>query len=83
VKGRVSVADENGASLSNALVVGRWTLPDGTTQDASAFSNWNGVASFAATGPRGTYTLTVVNIVLSFHTFDPSHSVLTGTLSVR
>jgi probable HAF family extracellular repeat protein len=83
VKGRVSVADENGASLSNALVVGRWTLPDGTTQDASAFSNWNGVASFAATGPRGTYTLTVVNIVLSLHTFDPSHSVLTGTLSVR
>jgi len=42
-----------------------------------------GVAAFATTGPRGTYTLTVVNIVLSLYTFDPSHSVLLETITVR
>ena len=66
-----------------ALVVGRWTGPDGANQDESAWTGWNGVASFATDGPKGLYTLTVVNIVLSLHTFDPSHSVLAETITVR
>ena len=79
----MNVADENGAALRGALVVGRWTLPDGSTQDEYAWSNWNGVAAFNTAGPRGRYTLTVVNIVLSLYTFDPSHSIRAASISVR
>jgi len=83
VTGRVNVVDENGAAVRGALVVGRWTLPDGSTQDENAWSNWNGVAPFNTAGPRGRYTLTVVNMVLSLHTFDPSHSVGSQSITVR
>jgi probable HAF family extracellular repeat protein len=83
VKGRVTVGNENGSAIPGALVVGQWTLPDGRTQDEYAWSASNGVASFSAVGPRGRYTLTVVNIVLSLHTFDPSHSVRAESITVR
>ena len=83
VKGRVTVGDENGATIPGVLVVGRWTLPDGRTQDESAWSGWNGVAHFSAVGLTGTYTLTVVNLVLSLHTFDPGHSVRSESITVR
>jgi probable HAF family extracellular repeat protein len=83
VKGRVTVEDENGAGIRSALVVGQWTRPDGGTQDESVWSDSSGVAHFATTGPRGRYTLAVVNIVLSLHTFDPSHSVLAASITVR
>ena len=83
INGRVTVEDENGTALPGALVAGRWTRPDGGNHDAYAWTNSSGVASFSTTGPKGTYTLAVVNIVLSLHTFDPSHSVLQETLTVR
>jgi len=83
IKGRVTVEDENGAAISGALVASRWTRPDGSGEDEYAWTSSNGVAAFATTGPKGTYTLAVVNIVLSLHTFDPSHSVLLETLTVR
>ena len=83
IKGRVAVKNENGSPVSGALVVGRWTLPDGGTQDEFAWTGWTGVASFATTGPRGAYTLTIANIVLSLHTFDPTHSVLAESITVR
>jgi probable HAF family extracellular repeat protein len=83
VKGRVTVQNENAAAIRDALVVGRWTLPDGSTQDESAWSGWNGVAHFSAAGSRGTYTLNVVNIVRSLYTFDPSHSVREESVVVR
>ena len=41
------------------------------------------MASFATAGPKGLYTLTVVNIVFSLHTFDPTHSVLAESITVR
>jgi probable HAF family extracellular repeat protein len=83
VNGRITLADENGRAVADALVVARWTRPDGTSEDQVAFSNWNGVARFAAGSASGLYTLTVVNIVLSLHTFDPAHSVLSESLTVR
>ena len=83
IKGRVTVQDESAAAVPGAMVVGRWTRPDGSTEDEYAWTGTSGVAAFAATGPRGTYTFTVVNIVLSLHTFDPSHSVLLETITVR
>ena len=64
--GSVTVQDENGAPLPGALV---WT-------------NSNGVAVSTTQGSPGLYTLTIVNIVLSQYTFDPSHSVLTKSITV-
>jgi probable HAF family extracellular repeat protein len=83
VKGRVTVEDENGAAIRGALVVGRWTGPDGGTQDEFVWTNAFGVAHLATTGGRGLYTLTVVNVVLSLHTFDPGNSVLVESIRVR
>jgi probable HAF family extracellular repeat protein len=82
IGGRVAVQDEDGAAISAALVVGRWTQPDGSTRDDMAWTGGDGVAAFAITGPGGKYTLTIVNIVLSLHTFDPSHSVLQQSITV-
>jgi hypothetical protein len=82
--GDVTVEDENGAALSGALVVAVWTLPDGGTFDQNAWTDEKGIASFAtAPGPWGTYSLRIVNIVLSLHTFDPEHSVLRKSISSR
>lgn len=84
VTAKVTVRDEKGLPMANALVVGRWTQPDGTQFQPNAWTNSRGVASFAVTGARpGTYTFDVVNIVLSLHTFDPSKSVLSRSITVN
>jgi probable HAF family extracellular repeat protein len=82
IKGRVFIQDENLAALVGALVVSTWTHPDGDRQDQYAWTNAKGIATFSTTGPTGTYSLSVVNGVLSLYTFDPSHSVLTKSLTV-
>jgi probable HAF family extracellular repeat protein len=82
VKGVVTVQDELGASIPQALVVGRWTLPDGTTRDESAFTNRYGRAAFVTEVTPGSYTLTIINIVRSLYTFDPGHSVLSRSITV-
>ena len=82
IKGRVEVRDENAAPISGALVVGRWTLPDGSSQDRDVWTNLKGGAVFATQGPPGLYTLTIVNIVLSQYTFNPSQSVLSKSITV-
>jgi probable HAF family extracellular repeat protein len=82
VTGRVTVQDETGAPMPLALVVGTWTLPDGTHSDANAWTDSNGVAVFATQGGTGSYTLTVQNIVLSLYTFNPSRSTLSGSITL-
>ncbi len=79
---RVTVQDENDAPIAAALVVARWTQPDGSTHDENAWTGLNGAAAFATTGPRGTYTLRVVNILRSQYTFNPSRSVLEKSITV-
>jgi probable HAF family extracellular repeat protein len=84
VTAKVTVRDEKGVQMANALVVGHWTLPDGTEFQPNAVTNRGGVATFAITGPRtGSYKFQIVNIVLSLHTFDPSKSVLTRSITVH
>jgi probable HAF family extracellular repeat protein len=82
IKGRVTIQDENAASISGALVVGRWTQPDGSSHDDDAWTDSSGVALFTTQGGRGLYTLTVLNIVLSQYTFDPTRSVLSKSITV-
>jgi hypothetical protein len=83
VKGQVTVRDENGASVPQALVVVTWTLPNGTIQSQNSWTNNKGLALFSTSLSRGTYTLTVVNIVKSLYTFNPSKSVLSKSITVR
>jgi probable HAF family extracellular repeat protein len=82
VRGRVTVLDEHGIPIPRALVVGRWTQPNGTQREQMAWTRSNGVAVFDTTGGRGTYTLTVVNIVRSQYTFDSAHSTLSESFTV-
>ena len=84
VTAKVTVQDEDGRPLPQALVVGIWTQPDGTQLHHYAWTDRRGVASFATSGPRrSTYTLEVVNIVLSLYTFNPSESVLSRSITVK
>jgi probable HAF family extracellular repeat protein len=83
VKGQVTVRDENGTSIPQALVVATWTLPNGTTQSQNAWTDSKGLALFSTSLSRGTYTLKVVNIVKSLYTFNPSKSVLSKSITVK
>jgi probable HAF family extracellular repeat protein len=83
IEGRVTVQDENGVLTAQALVLARWTYPDGSSNDQYAWTGTKGQARFLTTGgQQGIYTLTVVNILLSQHTFNPSQSVLTKSITV-
>lgn len=82
MNGKVTIKDENAASISGALVVGRWTRPDGSSQDQNAWTSSRGVAVFTTQGGPGPYTLTILNVVLSQYTFNPSGSVLSKSLTV-
>ena len=83
IDGRVTVRDENGSPITQALVVVRWTGPEGNSDDYYAYTRSKGVARFLlARGQPGVYTLSVVNIVLSGYTFNPSRSVLTKSITL-
>jgi hypothetical protein len=81
VLANVAVKDENGVSVSGAVVAASWSLPDGTTQNQTTNTSSNGVAKFSTSGRRGTYTLTVNNITKSGYTFDRSNSVVSKTIT--
>ena len=78
----MTVLDENGIPIRQALVVGQWTEPNGTVRDQVAWTGSTGVAVFDTTGRLGTYSLTVVNIVQSQYTFDPDRSLLFKSITV-
>lgn len=82
ITGTVTVRDETGAPMAGALIVGSWTQPDRSTVDQMVWTGSNGVAVFSTMGSQGTYTLRIVNIVLSLHTFDPAHSVLSKSITI-
>jgi len=76
VSGTVIVVDETGAAVKSASVKGEWTLPDGSKVLRTASSNKRGRASFSTDGERGTYTLTVLDIIKTGYSFDSANSVL-------
>jgi hypothetical protein len=83
IEGLVTVQNENGKPIGQAMVVARWTYPDNSSADQYAWTRANGQARFLTPrGQSGRYTLTIVNIVLSLHTFNPSQSVLTESIIV-
>jgi probable HAF family extracellular repeat protein len=82
VKGTVRVNDEHGSAVAGAMVVGRWTQPDGGQRDEYAWTDANGLAALSTRGGSGTYTLTVIDMYLSQYLFDPAHSVLSRSITV-
>ena len=83
VKGQVTVRDENGTPVPQAMIAATWTLPNGTIQSQYAWTDSKGLALFSTSLGRGTYTLKVVNIIKSLYTFNPSNSVLSKNITVR
>ncbi len=81
ITGDVIVKDQLGKAAPNATVSIRWTLPNGSTQTATAVTNTSGRARFTVSGPRGTYTLTVLNVTKTGYTFDAAGSVLTKSIT--
>jgi probable HAF family extracellular repeat protein len=82
ISAKATIKDENAASISAALVVGRWTRPDGSVYEDNAWTDRKGVATFTTQGGPGVYTLTILNVVLSQYTFNPTQSVLSGSITV-
>jgi len=80
VTAKVTARDENAAPVSGALVVARWTLPDSSNFDANAWTDSTGVAAFTIQDGEGLYSLTILNLVLSQYTFNPSASVLSRSI---
>jgi len=79
-KAYVSVTNENGVRVRDAVVAGRWTLPDGTT-----LAQYRNIGTRDAlftlspigdgyTYPPGDYTLTILDVSKSGYTFDPDNS---------
>ena len=84
IDGQVTVRDENGSPIKQALVVVSWTDPDGNSENHFAFTRKTGVARFLHTREKpGLYTLTVVNLLLTNYTFNPRESVLTKSITVE
>jgi probable HAF family extracellular repeat protein len=82
ITAKATIRDENAGSISGALVVGRWTFPDGSSFDDNVWTDRKGVAAFTTQGGRGLYTLTILNVVLSQYTFNPTQSVLSKSITV-
>jgi hypothetical protein len=81
ITGDVYVRDSLGQAVPNASVSIRWSLPNGATQTATANTSSIGRARFTVSGPRGTYTLTIVNVSKAGYTFDAAGSVLSRSIT--
>jgi len=81
ITGDVTVKDSRGQAIANASVTVRWTLPGGTTRSATATTGSNGHVKFTTSGPRGTYTLTIINVAKSGYNFDAAGSIMSKSIT--
>ncbi|MEZ5541261.1 MAG: PKD domain-containing protein [Pseudomonadota bacterium] len=84
ISGQVWLVDENGLAVDGAVVHAVWTLPDGTTVDKYSKIGRRLRADFALTPTvAGHYTLSVVEVIKTDHTFSPDTSnVLTDGIDI-
>ena len=82
VSGQVDVRDAANTAVSGVNVSITWRRPDGTAATQIALTGASGMASFNASGGRGTYTLTVTNLARSGYTFDAAGSLLTRSINI-
>jgi hypothetical protein len=77
----VGVRDQTQFAAEDAMVFAQWTLPDGSTMDVQDLTSSSGFAYFQISNARrGTYTLTITDVVLEDHRFDSENSVLTASV---
>ncbi len=81
---KVTVHDQSNNPLEGVDVYLDMTLPDGSHATGNAQTGADGTVTFVyQTGPSGTYTSTVTNLVLSGYTYDSGSNVETSeTLTV-
>jgi hypothetical protein len=81
VLGEVRVLNDLNWSMSGAEVYATWTLPDGTTRAAQGTTSYGGwVVLVVDKARKGTYTLTIDDVVVEDHPFDIDNSVLSATI---
>jgi hypothetical protein len=81
VIGEVRVVNDRNWRMRGAEVYATWTLHDGTTQAVQGTTDSFGVVVFVVDKARkGTYTLTINDLVLEDHPFDIENSVLSATI---
>jgi hypothetical protein len=84
VRAYVRVQDDRTLAASGATVFATWTFPDGSTQPVQDVTSGAGGAYFEINeARRGTYTLTVDDVLLDDHQFDRDSSVLSASIRVK
>lgn len=69
VYAQVTILDENGVAIPNAVVSVFWDLPLGSVPQTK-ITDASGVAAFRATGEAGMYTINLANVTWADYTFD-------------
>jgi hypothetical protein len=81
VIGKVRVLNDLNWRMSGVEVHATWTLPDGSTRRILGTTESFGLVEFVLTkARRGTYVLTIDDVVLEGHDFDNDNSVLSATI---
>lgn len=84
VKVLVSVEGEQGQPVYGATVVATWTYPSGALQTVQDVTSNTGHAFFELyDARRGTWTLTVDDVLLDGHPFDRQNSLLSASIRVK
>jgi hypothetical protein len=81
IVGNLYVQDALGQPVVGATVTARWTLPNGGTTTSTAQTDSLGRARFTVSGSRGTYTLTVTDVIKTSYIFDTARSVLSRSIT--
>lgn len=85
ISGLVQVQNEQQLAAAGATVSATWTFPDGSTQDVQGITSSSGYTVFQLSGrlDRGTYTLTINDVILADHEFDITNSELSASIDAR
>jgi hypothetical protein len=84
VIGEVRVVNDLNWSMRRAQVFATWTLYDGSTRSVEGTTDSFGKAVFVVNKARkGTYTLTIDDVVVEDHPFDTENSVLSASIFKR
>jgi hypothetical protein len=82
VQAFITVVDENGDLVEDAIVSAQWAKPNGITYSTRNSTGGDGVAMFETVSREGAFTITINNIFQEGWTFDPDGSVRTALITV-
>ena len=82
VVGMVHIRDANMSAVAGALVFATWTKPDVTSLEATAVTDFQGIATFQVWAGSGEYQLCVTDVEMAGWVYDPSAHVETCGLLV-